>query len=127
MSAPLNSSHPAALVSGMLLHVSYVERFVPNFQNSVEKFILEAEASLTEAISSLQAAKNSLHLIGPLSGMPGTLLSAQVRHSGLVMGHRQLESSAEISREAIESLKTAVSLISSRWGEAEDGNPLRAP
>ncbi|KAB8068879.1 hypothetical protein BDV29DRAFT_195321 [Aspergillus leporis] len=80
MSAPLNSSHPGALVS-----------------DSIEKSILEAEASLTEAINSLQAAKNCLQLIGPLSGMPGTLLSAQERHSGLVMGHRQLESSVEIS------------------------------
>ncbi|KAE8384743.1 hypothetical protein BDV23DRAFT_30531 [Aspergillus alliaceus] len=43
--------------------------------------------------------------------MPGTFLSAQERHSGLVMGHRQLESSAEISREAIGSLKTAIGLI----------------
>ncbi|KAB8240143.1 hypothetical protein BDV35DRAFT_386082 [Aspergillus flavus] len=79
MSAPLNSSHPGALVS-----------------NSIEKFILEAEASLSEAINSLQAAKNSLQLIGPLSGTPGALLSAQERHSGLVMGHRQLESSLAI-------------------------------
>ncbi|KAB8236500.1 uncharacterized protein BDW43DRAFT_298112 [Aspergillus alliaceus] len=71
MSAPLNSSYPGALIS-----------------DSIEKFILEAEARLTEAINSLQAAKNSLQLIGPLSGMPGTLLSAQERHSGLVMGHR---------------------------------------
>jgi hypothetical protein len=99
----------------MLLRVSHVERFVPNFEDSIEKSILEAEASLTEAINSLQAAKNCLQLIGPLSGMPGTLLSAQERHSGLVMGHRQLESSVEISCEAIESLKTAVGLMSSRY------------
>ncbi|KAF5861180.1 hypothetical protein ETB97_000554 [Aspergillus alliaceus] len=97
MSAPLNSSHPGALVS-----------------DSIEKFILEAEACLTEAINYLQAAKNSLQLIGPLSGTPGALLSAQERHSGLVMGYRQLESSVEISREAIESLNTAVGLMSSR-------------
>ncbi|CAK47144.1 hypothetical protein An17g00160 [Aspergillus niger] len=95
MPAPLNSSHPGAFVSGMLLRVSYVERFVPNVQDTIEKFIHEAEARFIEAINSLQAAKNSLQLIGPLSGMPGTLLSAQERHSGLVMGHRQLRSSAE--------------------------------
>ncbi|PYH54804.1 uncharacterized protein BO96DRAFT_80369 [Aspergillus niger CBS 101883] len=78
MPAPLNSSHPGAFVS-----------------DTIEKFIHEAEARFIEAINSLQAAKNSLQLIGPLSGMPGTLLSAQERHSGLVMGHRQLRSSAE--------------------------------
>lgn len=82
-------------MSGMLLRVSYVERFAPNFQDTIEKFILEPEARLIEAINSLQAAKNSLQLIGPLSGIPGTLLSAQERYSDLVMGHRQLESSAE--------------------------------
>ncbi|KAF7590998.1 hypothetical protein BBP40_002140 [Aspergillus hancockii] len=97
MSATLNSSHPGALVS-----------------DSIEKYILEAEASLTEAINSLQAAKNSLQLVGPLSGMAGTFLSAQERHSGLAMGHRQLESSAETSREAIEFLKSAVGLMTGR-------------
>ncbi|KAF7589423.1 hypothetical protein BBP40_004293 [Aspergillus hancockii] len=114
MSAPLNSSHPGALVSGMLLRASYVERFVPNFQDSIENYIREAEASLTAAISFLQAAKNSLQLVGRLSGRPGTLLSTQERHGGLAMGHRQLESSAEISREAIESLKSAVGLMTGR-------------
>ncbi|KAB8227910.1 uncharacterized protein BDW43DRAFT_316419 [Aspergillus alliaceus] len=96
MSAPLNSSHPGALVSDL-----------------IEKYIHEAKASLTKAISSLQAAENSLQLVGPLSGMPATL-SAQQRHGGLEMGYGQLESSVEISGEAIESLQSAIALMTGR-------------
>ncbi|KAE8386923.1 hypothetical protein BDV23DRAFT_186803 [Aspergillus alliaceus] len=87
------------------------------FMQQLHVVLMRCDNLLDEPSSgdlSLQAAKNSLQLIGPLSGMPGALLSAQERHSGLMMGYRQLESSAEISCEAIEPLKTAVGLMSSR-------------
>jgi hypothetical protein len=62
-------------------------------------------------VRSLDSAKNSLQLVGPLSGHPGTILSAREQHSGVMIGHGQLESTAQILREAADAVDAAVTLI----------------